>query len=181
MNMKSKGFTPLETNQFKSSIISKRHLKNRLRRVLPDLPPSRFSLANRSLTGFTLIELMLVVIILSVLAAMIIPRFTGRAEQARIAAAQSDLGSISLTLRAYEIDNGRFPTTEQGLKALVTKPSTSPTPNNWQGPYLEQEPLDPWKRPYQYKCPPTNHIDFDLWSLGQDEQSSEDDIVNWKK
>ena len=108
-------------------------------------------------SGFTLIELMLVVIILGVLAAMVMPRLSGRSEQAKSAVAKTDIGAnIATALDLYELDNGRYPTTEQGLSALSTKPSDISDGANWNGPYLKKEPNDPWNKAYQYKCPATH-------------------------
>ena len=131
--------------------------------------------------GFTLIELMLVIVIIGALAAMVVPRLAGRSEEARIGAARADLkGNLSLALRLYETDNGRYPTTEQGLAALMSKPTSPPTPESWKGPYIEQEPLDPWKRPYAYHYPGTHPPrDYDLFSLGPDGVESKDDVTNW--
>ena len=132
--------------------------------------------------GFTLIELMLVVIIIGALAAMILPRLTGRSEQARVTIAKADVTSnISLALDLYELDNGTYPTTEQGLKALKSKPTSSPAPINWNGPYIKKEPNDPWGNLYQYEFP-GSHGDaktYDLFSLGLDGVQSEDDITSW--
>ena len=132
--------------------------------------------------GFTLIELMLVIVIIGALAAMVVPRLVGRSEEARIGAARADLkGNLSLALRLYEVDNGRYPATEQGLAALMTKPTSPPVPENWKGPYIEQEPLDPWKRQYVYRYPGTHPPrDYDLLSLGPDGKESADDIASWQ-
>ena len=129
--------------------------------------------------GFTLIELMLVVIIIGALVAMVMPRFVGRGEQARRAAAEADIrANISTALKLYELDNGSFPTTEEGLNALLNKPGSAP---NWNGPYLEKKPIDPWGREYKYKCPGEHRpADYDLYSLGRDGQESADDITNWE-
>ena len=131
--------------------------------------------------GFTLIELMLVIVIIGALAAMVVPRLAGRSDEARKGAAAADIkGNLALALRLYEVDNGRYPTSEQGLQALFGKPSSPPAPENWKGPYIEQEPLDPWKRPYVYTCPGTHPPrDYDLSSLGPDGVQSADDIANW--
>lgn len=128
--------------------------------------------------GFTLIELMLVVIIISALAAMVLPRLAGRSEQARMAAAKADImANIATALKLYELDNGNFPQTQEGLQALLAKPATAV---NWNGPYLEKEPVDPWGRLYQYKAPGQHRPqDYDLYSLGKDGQESADDITNW--
>ncbi|MCM8757786.1 MAG: type II secretion system major pseudopilin GspG [Candidatus Omnitrophica bacterium] len=127
--------------------------------------------------AFTLIEIMLVVIIIGALVAMVMPRLTGRAEQARITAAKADINvNIATALKLYELDNGRFPTTDEGLNALLNPPASSP---NWNGPYLEKKPIDPWGRPYQYKSPGQHRQDYDLYSLGKDGIESLDDVKNW--
>lgn len=131
--------------------------------------------------AFTLIELMLVVVIIGALAAMVVPRLAGRSEEARRGIAQADIkGNIAMALKLYEVDNGRYPTSEQGLKALLEKPTTPPMPSRWSGPYLEQEPLDPWGKGYVYQYP-GNHPprDYDLYSFGPDGVESEDDVANW--
>jgi general secretion pathway protein G len=129
--------------------------------------------------GFTLIELMLVVIIIGALVAMVVPRFAGRAEQARVSAAKADVqANIATALKMYELDNGAYPTTSEGLNALL---SQSPAAPNWKGPYLERKPIDPWGREYKYKSPGEHRsADYDLYSLGRDGQESTDDITNWE-
>ena len=128
--------------------------------------------------GFTLIELMLVVIIIGALVAMVMPRLTGRSEQARIAAAKADIqANIATALKLYELDNGCFPTTEQGLGALLTN---SASVNNWNGPYLEKKPIDPWGGEYKYKSPGEHRVDYDLYSVGKDGTEGEDDVKNWE-
>ena len=124
---------------------------------------------------------MLVIIIISALEAMVVPRLAGRSEEARVAAAKADIkGNLSLALRLYEVDNGRYPTTEQGLTALIAKPTGPPVPPNWKGPYIEQQPLDPWGKSYAYRYPVTHPPrDYDLYSLGPDGEDSDDDIANW--
>ena len=130
--------------------------------------------------GFTLIEIMLVVIIISALAAMIMPRLAGRSEQARVAVAKADIQTnIATALKLYELDNGMFPTTAQGLAALRERPSASTLAKHWNGPYIEREPLDPWDNPYIYKSPGSHRSDYDLYSNGKDLNSSDDDITNW--
>lgn len=131
--------------------------------------------------GFTLIELMLVVIIIGILISMVLPRLAGRSQQARVAAASADINAnIATALDLYELDNGQYPTTEQGLKALAVESDISPMPNNWRGPYLKRIPLDPWKRAYVYKSPGEHNQDYDLYSLGPDGIESSDDITNWQ-
>ena len=133
--------------------------------------------------AFTLIELMIVIVIIAALAAMVIPRLNGRSEDAKIAIAQSDINSnIALALKLYETDNGFYPTTEQGLAALINKPAANPVPPAWKGPYLERNFIDPWKNPYQYKCPGVhNPASYDLYSLGKDGvDGNADNITNWE-
>lgn len=129
--------------------------------------------------GFTLIEIMLVVIIIGALVAMVMPRLTGRGEQARVSAAKADIyANIATALKLYELDNGAFPTTEEGLNALLVKP---PSAINWNGPYLEKKPVDPWGREYKYKSPGEHRPDYDLYSVGRDGQpGTADDITNWE-
>ncbi len=130
--------------------------------------------------GFTLAEIMLVVIIIGALAAMVVPRLSGRSEQARIAVAKADIKTnIPTALKMYELDNGMYPTTEQGLQALREKPSSAPAPRYWHGPYLEQDPVDPWGNPYFYESPGTHRSDYDLYSKGKDQNSPDGYITNW--
>lgn len=137
----------------------------------------------RQKNGFSLIEIILVVIIMATLSAMVVPRLTGRSDQARQAAAKADIEvNIPTALKLYELDNGFLPTTSQGLSALLQKPTTTPTPENWNGPYLEKQPIDPWGRPYQYQSPGTHRPhDYDLYSLGKDPKPEgiKGHIVNW--
>jgi len=134
--------------------------------------------------GFTLIEILLVVIIIGTLAAMMVPRFAGRSDQAKKAAAKADIEvNIATALKLYELDNGFFPTTEQGLTALMEKPAASPAPENWNGPYLEKKAVDPWGHPYKYESPGTHRPhDYDLYSSGKisKDDKTDDDIVNWQ-
>ncbi len=133
--------------------------------------------------GFTLIEILTVVIIIGALVAMAVPRLSGRSEQAKIAAAKADVTvNIPTALKLYELDNGFFPTTEQGLSALLKKSMTEPVPSNWNGSYLERMPVDPWGKPYQYASPGQHRVhDYDLWSMGKlaKEDKTDDDVVNW--
>ena len=138
-------------------------------------------MVNKSIKGFTLVEIMLVVIIIGALSAMIIPRLAGRGEQAKVKIAKSDIESnLPTALKLYELDNGSFPTTAQGLSALRTKPSTNPAAQNWNGPYLEREPIDPWGHMYVYASPGEHRPDYDLSSKAKDDSSDKDDIVNWQ-
>ncbi len=136
---------------------------------------------NRS-GGFTLIEILLVVVIISALAAMVVPRLTGRSEKAKEAIAKADITvNIPTALKLYELDNGKFPSTDQGVKALVEKPSMPPIPVNWNGPYVENRSLlDPWGREYIYRYPGTHGIDYDLYSLGKSGDDDETNISNWQ-
>ena len=135
-------------------------------------------------SGLTLVEVMMVVIILGVLVALIVPSFVGRTEQARIAAARADINAnIAIALEMYLLDNGVYPTTEQGLRALVSKPDTPPIPVSWQGPYLKNNTTfkDPWGEAYVYVAPGEhNSQSYDLFSTGPDRQKGGgDDITNW--
>ncbi|MFA6350115.1 MAG: type II secretion system major pseudopilin GspG [Candidatus Omnitrophota bacterium] len=128
--------------------------------------------------GFTLVELMVVVIIIGVLGAMVVPRLTGRSEDARKGVAKADIDlNIATALKLYEIDNGAFPTTDEGINALMTAPASA---KNWKGPYVEKMPVDPWGNAYVYKSPGTHRVDYDLSSKGKDaSEGSADDVVNW--
>lgn len=133
--------------------------------------------------GFTLIEVMVVVVILGVLAALIVPRIMGRPDEARITAARQDISSLMQALKLYRLDNQRYPATEQGLIALVERPTSEPPPRNWKpGGYLERLPNDPWGQPYQYLNPGL-HGEIDVFSLGADGQPGGEgidaDIGSW--
>ncbi len=130
--------------------------------------------------GFTLIEVMVVVVILGILAAFIVPKLMDRPDAARIAKAKSDIGAIESALNLYRLDNHRYPATDDGLEALVNKPANAPT---WkEGGYLERLPMDPWGKPYQYLSPGI-HGTIDIFSLGADGAEGGDganaDLGNW--
>ena len=129
-------------------------------------------------SGFTLIELLLVLVILGVLAALVVPKFTNRSQQARETAAKADISNIETSLNAFEIDTGRFPSSEEGLNALLQQPASV---TSWRGPYLQRGmPKDPWGNAYLYKYPgQRNPSGFDLYSLGPDGREGSDDIGNW--
>jgi general secretion pathway protein G len=138
---------------------------------------------NGKSAGFTLIEILVVVVILSILAALIVPKIMDRPDEARVVAAKSDIRAIISALKMYRLDNGVYPSTEQGLQALVTKPATGDIPSNWKSSgYLERLPKDPWKHDYQYLNPGL-HGEIDIWSFGADGQPGGDgvnaDIGSW--
>ncbi len=133
--------------------------------------------------GFTLIEIMVVIVIIGILAALIVPKIMSRPDDARIVAAKQDIGSIMQALKLYKLDNHSYPTTEQGLDALVKKPATPPVPENWKsGGYLEKLPVDPWGKPYQYLNPGL-HGEIDVFSFGADGmpggEGNDADIGSW--
>lgn len=133
----------------------------------------------RTSSGFTLIEVMIVVVILGILASIVVPRVMDRPEQAREVKARQDIRTLETALNLYRLDNFRYPTTDQGLQALVDKPTVSPEPKNWkEGGYMDRLPRDPWGNPYQYLAP-GEHGDFDLFSLGPDVEDEEDNVNNW--
>jgi general secretion pathway protein G len=131
--------------------------------------------------GFTLVELLLVLVILGVLAAIVIPKFSGRTEQARIAATQTQISTFSTALDAFEVDNGFYPKGKDGLQDLMQQPRDA---QNWRGPYLSSGiPNDPWGNPYSYECPGKVHTSgYDIISIGPDGRGgTEDDITNYQK
>ena len=133
--------------------------------------------------GFTLIEVMVVIVILGVLAALVVPRILSRPDEARVVAAKQDIAVIGQALKLYRLDNQRYPTAEQGLAALVAKPELQPVPPNWKpGGYLERLPKDPWGRPYQYLSPGLKG-EIDVFSFGADRtrggEGNNADIGNW--
>lgn len=133
--------------------------------------------------GFTLIEIMVVVVILGILGGLVMPKLMGRPDEARVIAAKQDIASVMQALKLYRLDNGRYPTTEQGLRALVALPVVEPLPGNWKsGGYLDKLPKDPWGKAYQYLNPGLRG-EIDLWSFGADGQSggvgTDADIGSW--
>ena len=133
--------------------------------------------------GFTLLEVMVVVVILGILAALVVPKVISRPDEARIIAAKQDIASLMQALKLYRLDNQRYPTTEQGLQALVAKPTTSPVPPNWKsGGYLERLARDPWGNPYQFLNPGLRG-EIDVFSMGADGapggEGHDADIGSW--
>lgn len=134
-------------------------------------------------SGFTLIEVMVVVVILAILAAIIVPRILSRPDQARTVAAKQSIKTIENALELYKLDNGFYPSTEQGIAALITKPTTDPAPTNWSGPYLQGKlPKDPWGNAFHYENP-GKHGDIDIFSYGANNQAGgtgiNSTIGNW--
>lgn len=128
-------------------------------------------------TGFTLIEVMVVVVILGILAAIIVPKIMSRPEQARMVKVKQDIMSIQSALDLYKLDNGVYPTTDQGLQALVSKPSSPPVPRNWKSEgYLQEIPMDPWGEAYQYS---NEHEKVRIYSYGPEGKDGNHPIGNW--
>jgi general secretion pathway protein G len=128
---------------------------------------------NKNSEGFTLIELMIVIVIIGIFAAILVPRIMDSPEQAKRAKAKMEVKGIESALKIYKLDNGFYPTTEQGLEALIKKPDTSPVPNKWkEGGYLEGStvPKDPWDNPYYYTSPGPEGKDYEIVSYGQDKE-----------
>lgn len=140
------------------------------------------TLQRRAQAGFTLIELMVVLVIIGVLAALIVPNVLDRADDARVTAARTDVNNLMQALKLYRLDNQRYPSAEQGLQALVTKPTAGAIPPNWK-PYLEKLPNDPWGRPYQYLNPGVKG-EIDVMSFGADGQAGGEgknaDVGSWQ-
>ncbi len=140
------------------------------------------TMRHRIQDGFTLIELMVVVLIIGVLAALIAPKVLDRADDARVTAAKTDVNNLMQALKLYKLDNQRYPTAEQGLQALLTKPTTAPVPPNWKS-YLDVLPNDPWGKPYVYLNPGVKG-EVDVMSLGADGQPGGEgnnaDIGSWQ-
>ncbi|HTH45349.1 MAG TPA: type II secretion system major pseudopilin GspG [Oxalicibacterium sp.] len=138
----------------------------------------------RARAGFTLIEIMVVVVIMGIMAALVVPKLMGRTDDARITAAKQDIATIMQALKLYRLDNHRYPATEQGLAALVARPQSGPAAPGWkEGGYLERLPKDPWGNPYQYLAPGV-HGEVDVFSYGADGQpggaGSDADIGSWQ-
>jgi len=129
--------------------------------------------------AFTLVEMLLVLVILAVLAAIVYPKVAGRSEQARTTAAMTQISAFSTALDAFEVDNGYFPKGKNGLMDLVVQPRDA---QKWHGPYLKEIPKDPWNNDYVYECPGRhNPSSYDLMSMGLDSRAgTEDDIANWQ-
>jgi general secretion pathway protein G len=133
--------------------------------------------------GFTLIEIMVVVVIIGILGALVVPKLMGRADDARVTAARQDIGTLMQALKLYRLDNQRYPTTEQGLQALVSKPTSGPAANGWKsGGYVDKLPNDPWGAPYQYLSPGIRG-EVDVFSYGADGQPGGEgnnaDVGSW--
>jgi general secretion pathway protein G len=137
--------------------------------------------AHRPERGFTLIEVMVVVVILGILAALVVPKIMDRPDEARVVAARQDIGALAQALKLYRLDNHRYPTTDQGLQALVARPTNDPLPPAWHS-YLERLPMDPWGHPYQYMNPGLQG-EIDVFSFGADGvaggEGNNADIGNW--
>jgi general secretion pathway protein G len=143
----------------------------------------RSSAARRIQRGFTLIEIMVVVVIMGVLAAMVVPKLLNRAGDSKVSAAKVDIATLMQALKLYKLDNQRYPTTEQGLQALIEKPASGPAANGWKsGGYVEKMPKDPWGNPYQYLSPGIKG-EVDVFSYGSDGQpggtGNDADIGSW--
>ncbi len=137
--------------------------------------------------AFTLLELMVVIVILGILAAFVVPKLTKRPEDARVTKAKVEISNLEQALELYYLDNGRYPETDQGLRALVAKPGSGDDLRNWrEGGYLVKGKLpdDPWGSPYVYVSPGVNNVDYDLYSLGKDGEEGgegyDSDVTNWE-
>ncbi|MYM29007.1 type II secretion system protein G (GspG) [Duganella sacchari] len=144
----------------------------------------KFSVRRHVQRGFTLIEIMVVVVIMGVLAALVVPKLLSRTGESKIAAAKVDIATIMQSLKLYKLDNQRYPTTEQGLQSLLEKPTSGPAANGWKtGGYLEKMPKDPWGNPYQYLSPGIKG-EIDVFSYGADGQpggtGDDADIGSWE-
>ncbi len=146
------------------------------------MPNQKSKIENRKslFRGFSLIELLLVLVILATLTAIVVPKFTKRSEQAKVTAAGVAIAAIQLAMDSFEVDCGRYPTNEEGLQALIEEPANV---QNWHGPYLSGMPKDPWGNPYVYRQPGQhNTTGYDLYSFGPNVQEGDgDDIDNWSE
>lgn len=142
---------------------------------------------NSGQAGFSLIEIMVVLVIIGLLVSIVAPNVLDQADEARVQKVHADFSAIAVALKMYKLDNFNYPTTEQGLDALVTKPTLDPVPRNWKkNGYLPQLPLDPWGNPYQYLSPPEfGTSEYDIYTLGADGltggEDQNADIGNWMK
>jgi general secretion pathway protein G len=146
---------------------------------------SHRAIGRRLARGFTLVEIMVVVVIIGILGALVVPKLLGRTGESRVVAAKTDIATLMQALKLYKLDNQRYPTTEQGLQALTTKPTSGPSANGWkEGGYVEKLPKDPWGNSYQYLSPGL-HGEVDIFSFGADGQASgegEDaDVGSWQQ
>jgi general secretion pathway protein G len=141
--------------------------------------------AQRRQRGFTLVEIMVVVVIIGILGALVVPKLLGRTGESRVTAARVDISTLMSALKLYKLDNQRYPSTDQGLQALIQKPTSGPSANGWkEGGYVERLPKDPWGNPYQYLSPGIHGNDVEIMSLGADGQpggTGEDaDVGSWE-
>ena len=141
---------------------------------------------HRKQRGFTMIEIMVVVVILGVLAALVVPQIMSRPDQAKVTAAQADINAVAMALDIYKLDNHNYPSSQQGLQALVSKPNGNPPARNWNPDgYLKRLPVDPWGNAYQYRQPGSHSNAYDLYSFGADSKMGGEglnaEIGNWEK
>ena len=157
-------------------------MTHRLASWIPPVRGSGSRNVRRQARGFTLIEIMVVVIIIGLLAAVIVPQVISKVDDARIAKAKEDIQSLETALTEYRLDNSTYPTTEEGLQALVKQPN-DPSVTHWHGPYVQRLSKDPWGHSYHYVYPGTHGLPYDLYTLGADGQPGGDgvnaDIGNW--
>ena len=170
----------LSMNTLSPSLIMHHPIK--VRPLMPLLPAKNKQRAKAKQRGFTLIELMVVLAIIGILAALVVPNVLNRADDARITAARTDIDNLMQALKLYRLDNQRYPSAEQGLQALVVQPTAGPAPLNWK-PYIDKLPNDPWGKPYQYMNPGLKG-EVDVLSLGADGQVGGEgknaDIGSWQ-
>jgi general secretion pathway protein G len=145
---------------------------------------SHRAVGQRLARGFTLVEIMVVVVIIGILGALVVPKLLGRTGESRVVAAKTDIATLMQALKLYKLDNQRYPTTEQGLQALTSKPTSGPAANGWkEGGYVEKLPKDPWGNSYQYLSPGL-HGEIDVFSYGADGQAGGEgddaDVGSWQ-